>query len=96
MTEKRKVLGRGLDTLLPSRPPAHPHPPAAGHAPAAAPAQAPGEAVQQIPVGQIDPNPYQTRPSADPYALDELAASFGPPACCSRSRFGPARMAAFS
>ncbi len=75
MTEKRKVLGRGLDTLLPSRPPAHPHPPAAGHAPAAAPAQAPGEAVQQIPVGQIDPNPYQTRLSADPNALDEMAAS---------------------
>ena len=27
MTEKRKVLGRGLETLLPSRPPAQPHRP---------------------------------------------------------------------
>ena len=72
MTEKRKVLGRGLETLLPSRtatqPPAH-------VASAAAPAQAQGEAVRHIPVELIDRNPYQTRAHTDEVALGELAAS---------------------
>src|SRR5580704_19612439 len=56
MTEKRKVLGRGLDTLLPSRaatqPPTHVGPVAV------APAQAAGEAVRNIPIDLIDRNPY--------------------------------------
>ena len=73
MTEKRKVLGRGLETLLPSRaatqPPAHAAPAAA----ATAPAQ--GEAVRQIPVELIDRNPYQTRSHVDEVALAELADS---------------------
>ena len=74
MTEKRKVLGRGLETLLPSRtatqPPTHSTP-----AVAAAPAHAEGEAVRHIPVGLIDRNPYQTRTHVDEAALAELAAS---------------------
>jgi len=74
MSEKRKVLGRGLDTLLPARP-AVPAPGAAHSASASAPAHAPGETVRQIPVELIDRNPYQTRSHVDETALNELAAS---------------------
>ena len=73
MTEKRKVLGRGLETLLPSRtatqPPIHSAPAAA------APSQAQGETVRHIPVELIDRNPYQTRTHVDEVGLAELAAS---------------------
>ena len=73
MTEKRKVLGRGLETLLPPR-----HLPHASTAvsSAAAPSDRPGEALHQIPLEHLDHNPYQTRTvSLDPAALNELAAS---------------------
>ena len=63
--EKRKVLGRGLETLLPSR---------SGQTPTSAPVHA-GEAVHQLPVEIIDPNPYQTRSRVDETALKELADS---------------------
>jgi ParB family chromosome partitioning protein len=67
MMDKRKVLGRGLDTLLPSR-----------QAPAAAP-PAPvihqGEAIHQLAIELIDRNPYQTRTHVDEPALRELADS---------------------
>ena len=63
--EKRKVLGRGLETLLPSRP---------GQAPAAAPIHA-GDAIHQLPIDSIDLNPYQTRAHMDEPALQELADS---------------------
>lgn len=64
--EKRKVLGRGLDTLLPSRQvPAQP---------AAAPVLQ-GESIHQIAVELIDRNPYQTRSNVDEEALQELADS---------------------
>jgi len=71
-TEKRKVLGRGLETLLPTR-----HLP---HAPTAAPASpAPPpkhDDVRHLPLDQLDANPYQTRgPVLDPASLAELAAS---------------------
>src|ERR1700675_45808 len=81
---KRKALGRGLDALLPGRgsavamPPA----PAAAHAVAVhteAAAQGgqalPGEAVREIPLEEIERNPYQTRTRMDEAALAELAAS---------------------
>ena len=68
MTEKRKVLGRGLDTLLPSRPA-----PAAGTAPPAVVHQ--GEALHQLAIELIDRNPYQTRTHLDEPALRELADS---------------------
>ena len=59
MTEKRKVLGRGLETLLPPR---HvPHAPATASAPA--PAGPPGEGFQLLRLDHIDHNPYQTRGS---------------------------------
>ncbi len=69
-TDKRKVLGRGLETLLPSR-----HVP---HGPAVVPAPVKPDAneVLQIPLDQLERNPYQTRTaSLDPAALEELAAS---------------------
>jgi ParB family chromosome partitioning protein len=69
-TEKRKVLGRGLDTLLPTRPPTH------GPTMAPAPARAEGDEVLQLSLDQLDHNPYQTRTlSLDAAALNELAAS---------------------
>src|SRR5271157_3254038 len=64
MTEKRKVLGRGLETLLPSR---------QGAAPA--PATHHGDAIHQLAVELIDRNPYQTRTHVDEAALQELADS---------------------
>ncbi len=73
MTDKRKVLGRGLETLLPAR--QVPHAPVAAPAATAAP-KAPGDEVHHIPLAQLDRNPYQTRTATlDPVALSELAAS---------------------
>ena len=66
MTEKRKVLGRGLETLLPSRQ----TPPVAS---AASPHH--GEAIHQLALELIDRNPYQTRTHLDEPALLELADS---------------------
>jgi ParB family chromosome partitioning protein len=65
MNDKRKVLGRGLDSLIPAA--------RAATAPQAAPI--PGEMIRQLPVGQIDRNPYQTRSRLDETALAELAES---------------------
>ena len=56
MIEKRKVLGRGLDTLLPSR--------NAPSAPSAITVHQ-GEAIHQLAVELIDRNPYQTRSHVD-------------------------------
>ncbi len=70
-TEKRKVLGRGLETLLPPR-----HLP---HAPVPMPAVSSppkDDDVLHLPLDQLEPNPYQTRSgSLDPASLAELAAS---------------------
>src|SRR5271166_6244680 len=66
MTEKRKVLGRGLETLLPSRQ----APPATSAAPVHH-----GEAIHQLALELIDRNPYQTRTHLDEPALLELADS---------------------
>src|SRR6185437_3705464 len=85
--DKRRALGRGLDSLLPGGPrvvvPATTSP-----AGAAAPAQAggapaphtpgtpdPRDAVVQILLEQIEENPYQTRNHFGPEALEELANS---------------------
>jgi len=64
--DKRNVLGRGLDTLLPSNRPAMPP---------AAPPQPHGEVVREIAIELIDRNPYQTRVRFDEIALAELAES---------------------
>ena len=76
MTEKRKVLGRGLETLLPPRHLPHASTAVSPAAPTPAPSGHPGEALHQIPLDHLDRNPYQTRTvSLDPAALNELAAS---------------------
>ena len=65
--EKRKALGRGLETLLPA---------ARGiQSSAPAPQQPAGDTVREIPVDMIDRNPYQTRTHFDELALNELAES---------------------
>jgi ParB family chromosome partitioning protein len=68
--EKRRALGRGLESLLPSSQ-------SATHGPPAIAAAAPSaeDAVQQIAVELIDRNPYQTRRHPNEEALAELAAS---------------------
>ena len=78
--EKRRALGRGLDSLLPSGP--RVVPPAIATAPTPVPARvaelqarAEGDVVEQIPLDIIDENPYQTRTAFDPAALNELAES---------------------
>jgi ParB family chromosome partitioning protein len=65
MNDKRKVLGRGLDSLLPG-----------ARATAVAVAPLPeGTGVRDIPIEEIERNPYQTRTHLDEVALHELAAS---------------------
>jgi ParB family transcriptional regulator, chromosome partitioning protein len=66
INDKRKALGRGLESLLPSRPM---NPPIS-----MPPAQA-AVSTQEIPVDNIDPNPYQTRRRINETALEELAES---------------------
>ena len=61
MNDKRKALGRGLDSLLPGRPSGSPPPPSG--------------APNEIPVDLIHPNPYQTRRSINQETLKELAES---------------------
>ncbi len=81
-TDKRRALGRGLDSLLPSRPhvvagtavPAPPTMPET-HGPIATPETRPQAAVIRIKLDQIDENPYQTRRAFDEKALQELADS---------------------
>ena len=60
----RKALGRGLESLLPSTRPAE----------TVSAALSPN-AVRDLPISEIDPNPYQTRSNFDDQALSELAAS---------------------
>jgi ParB family transcriptional regulator, chromosome partitioning protein len=66
MNDKRKALGRGLDSLLPSRPVAMP---------IAMPGAQAVASAQEVPVDSIDPNPYQTRRRINEAALEELAES---------------------
>jgi ParB family chromosome partitioning protein len=63
MDDKRKALGRGLDSLLPAR---------SGSAVAVITPQRPEN---EIHVDLIDPNPYQTRKRVNPETLKELADS---------------------
>src|SRR6516165_3051115 len=60
--DKRKALGRGLDSLLPGRTAAAVAAPGAGNA-------------QEITLDLIDPNPYQTRSRIKEESLNELADS---------------------
>jgi ParB family chromosome partitioning protein len=69
---KRRALGRGLESLLP-RTTSPPSPDAADVSAPAADSNA--DAVREIPLELINPNPYQTRTHMDEAALAELAAS---------------------
>jgi ParB family chromosome partitioning protein len=84
--EKRKALGRGLESLLPSRPRVVPSaggaaapPDAASHSVlpevVAQAHTASGQAVVQISLELIEHNPYQTRYHFEKDALEELAES---------------------
>ena len=66
---KRRALGKGLDSLLP-RVQNSPAPAAAPSAP-----EADGGKPREIPIDQIDRNPFQTRGRIDETQLQELAAS---------------------
>ena len=61
---KRRALGKGLDSLLPRVP-----------APAAAAVETEGGKPREIPLDQIDRNPFQTRSHVNEEQLAELAAS---------------------
>ena len=62
---RRRALGKGLDSLLPRV-----------STPAVAPAsESEGGRPREIPLDQIDPNPFQTRSQVDQGQLAELAAS---------------------
>ncbi len=65
---KRRALGKGLESLLPSRPAPTPAPQVA------APVESTGKPLE-IPLDQIERNPYQTRTQFDEAKLTELAQS---------------------
>ncbi|HUO30683.1 MAG TPA: ParB/RepB/Spo0J family partition protein [Bryobacteraceae bacterium] len=65
MENPRRALGKGLNALLPTRPTAQP---VAESAP-------PGEAVAQLPIDLIEPNPLQPRRVFQADRLEELAQS---------------------
>ena len=86
--DKRKALGRGLESLLPGGPRPAVAPPGASAplppTPAAVPAvvappapkpAAPHDQMRELPLGLIDRNPYQTRLHLDEPAMEELVAS---------------------
>ena len=83
--DKRRALGRGLESLLPGPRPIAPPPAPISHIPAAAappvekiaplPQRAPGDEVREIPLDLIDNNPHQTRYHFDQKLLQELAES---------------------
>jgi ParB family transcriptional regulator, chromosome partitioning protein len=66
--KQRKALGRGLSSLLPTRPTTAP--PEAAPAPPQSPA-----APSHLPIDAIQPNPMQPRRVFQPERLEELAAS---------------------
>jgi ParB family chromosome partitioning protein len=66
MNDKRKALGRGLDSLLPGR---------TATAGATTMVRPSGSGSQEVPVDLIDPNPFQTRRRVKEDALNELTDS---------------------
>jgi ParB family chromosome partitioning protein len=61
---RRRALGKGLDSLLPR-----------ANATAVTPAEPDGGRPREIPIDQLDPNPFQTRSQMNEEQLSELAAS---------------------
>src|ERR1700728_1089244 len=68
---KRRALGKGLESLLPGRSGFTPTP---ASSPSAPPLNDEGKP-REIPVDQIERNPFQTRATVDENALRELSAS---------------------
>ena len=68
MSTQKKALGRGLGALIPSRPVAEAPPPP----PAAAPQ---GSGLANVPIEQIQPNPYQPRKTFNDASIEELSRS---------------------
>src|ERR1043166_1657652 len=66
INDKRKALGRGLDSLLPAKP---------ATAPIAMPPSHPAGSAQEVLIDSIDANPYQTRRRINEAAMGELAES---------------------
>jgi ParB family transcriptional regulator, chromosome partitioning protein len=66
MNPQKKVLGRGLGALIPSKPVAEPPPP---------PAPVAGSGLMEVPIAQIAPNPYQPRKTFNEASIEELAHS---------------------
>jgi len=64
LDSKRRALGKGLDSLLPRV-----------QAPSITPIEAEGGKPREIPLGEIDRNPFQTRSQVNEDQLAELAAS---------------------
>jgi len=64
LDSKRRALGKGLDSLLPRV-----------QAPSITPIEAEGGKPREIPLGEIDRNPFQTRSQVKEDQLAELAAS---------------------
>jgi len=82
--DKRRALGRGLDSLLPAGPrvvagtavsPAASSPKVHADVGTHTMQPHPGDAVVRIPLDQIDENPYQTRRNFEASALKELSES---------------------
>jgi ParB family transcriptional regulator, chromosome partitioning protein len=67
VTDKRRALGKGLDSLLPRA--------QASVTPVAAPVESEGGKPREIPIEEIDRNPFQTRTKMNEQELAELAAS---------------------
>ncbi len=66
INDKRKALGRGLDSLLPAKP---------ATVPVTIPATHSAGGTQEVLIDSIDANPYQTRRRINETALEELAES---------------------
>jgi ParB family chromosome partitioning protein len=66
INDKRKALGRGLDSLLPAKP---------ATAPISMPPFHTGGSAQEVLIDSIDANPYQTRRRINEAAMEELAES---------------------
>jgi ParB family transcriptional regulator, chromosome partitioning protein len=83
--DKRRALGRGLESLLPGPRPVAPPPAPVAHVPAVAPPpiekgaplaqHPPGDEVREIALDRIDDNPHQTRYHFDQKTLQDLAES---------------------
>lgn len=69
---KRRALGKGLESLLPR---VQASVPAVSESPAPTPANSESGKPREIPVLEIDRNPYQTRSRVDEHQLAELAES---------------------